>query len=367
VNPLNNYPAFLANPYLALQLLSSQQNIAPKLPLQTLPSGFQTHIPSPSVQGLSQLDLLNNHYQRNEKLIEIVTKNPNLSLITKYGPNLMQQYNTIVSEAKSRPAQVPDNTLDKESLIQTNSYQTNTKIETEQMISKNTAKGNPSKLNGSQSAFGFANKGNEASKKEKKEITKKAQTHSIKEKPKKAAPEPVQIIPPPLSEQAALQQLRDNYLKQEDESAPELVTFTKNFPGWHLDEIFDFLSKATPVEAVEVIKYSLYERDEKIRLAKEKEEQEIRDQQEDNKPRIRTRFWKQNQDNRRPEDIPIKPKADKKHQRDNFVLRLKQLVEIENIDEVKANQLLIKFNNDAKKALMEVKNNLQEYKLSLSL
>lgn len=340
------------------------------MPLQSLSSGISTPAPTQNIAGLRQTELLNKHYHTNEQLIEVIAKNPNLAILTKYGPDLMQKYNNIVAESKSQTNSSQNSVIQAEPQSYQNSFKLGSKIEPEGEkktgLSKQTT--TPMQVSPKSRLMVVEDKTREPQKKAKKEITKKTTSQPVKEKPKKTTPQPVITPEPILTEQAALKELEETYFKSdEDEFSPELFTFTRNFPGWHLDEIFDFINKASPVEVVEVIKYCLHEKEEKIRIAKEKEEEEAREKEDINRPRIRTRYWKQNNDNRRLDQLPAAPIVGKKHQKNNFILRLKQILETEKIDEVKANQLLLSFNNDVKRALLEVNNNKDTYKSSLAL
>lgn len=87
--------------------------------------------------------------------------------------------------------------------------------------------------------------------------------------------------------------------KNPDPYSSDLMLFTRDFPGWHLDEIFDYMSAATPKDVLitqfEIVKHN---EDKKMKAELEKKQKEQQETDEPFRPRIRTRNWKKNENNR---------------------------------------------------------------------
>lgn len=123
------------------------------------------------------------------------------------------------------------------------------------------------------------------------------------------------------------------------------------------------MQKARSNEIVELIKILKREKEEKAKAAEAKKTEVVEEDADANKPRIRTRFWKQNENNRTQEEDMLK--RGKKDKKVEYVKRLKQMLGCENIVEEKALGILLKNNNNVKKSLTEVQVNIDSYRNEL--
>jgi hypothetical protein len=154
-----------------------------------------------------------------------------------------------------------------------------------------------------------------------------------------------------------------------------LIDLIKDFPDWDLGDIINFLTTETdPLVIEETKKRAVLEKEEAMKRALEEakkleevpipeeeseEEEELEEIDENGRKRIKTRLWKKKD----PSQIkPSNVKNNKGYVNRTFLLKVKQLLEIENIDEEKVHKLLVKHQMEPKKALKSLRKNLEHYK-----
>jgi len=149
------------------------------------------------------------------------------------------------------------------------------------------------------------------------------------------------------------------------EDEPALAVFTRNFPDWDLGEILDLFLLYTPEAIVESKKWHKISKEKRALEEVKKKQEEEAELNSDLKPKIRTRHWKNNNNNRKQEyEVPH---VKKNYAKRTFMLRLRQLTELEVIDEKKAHAILATNGMDLKRALVTVQDNLEYYKTHLVL
>jgi len=148
---------------------------------------------------------------------------------------------------------------------------------------------------------------------------------------------------------------------------PTLTPFTKDFPGWHIDEIFTFISNNKPIDVVNMIRYLVWDKAERKRMEEEYEvlkEQLIEKEKEEAAPKVKTRHWKKNEDNLKSdkEKNELSLRMLKKGKNRSFMVKIQQILGLEQIDLVKTQQLLIQGEFDAKKLVRQISAEPEYYK-----
>jgi len=151
-----------------------------------------------------------------------------------------------------------------------------------------------------------------------------------------------------------------------------LTDLIKEFPDWDLGDIINFVTtESDPLIIEETKKRAALEREEALKRALEEnqkkeaspikeEDNEDEDEFDENgRKRIKTRLWK----NKNPNHLkPSNLKNNKGYVNRTFLMKVKQLLAIDSVDEDKVYKLLQKHQMEPKKALKTIRRNLEFYK-----
>lgn len=121
-----------------------------------------------------------------------------------------------------------------------------------------------------------------------------------------------------------------------------------------------------------MVKYLVWEKEEKKRLEMERKEREIqkkmKEEREDSLPKVKTRHWKKNEDNLKSdqEKNELSLRMLKKGKNRSFMVKIIQLLGLDEIDIGKTQQLLIQAEFDTKKFIRQIMSDIEYYRKYLS-